>query len=334
MAVTKTAPRDQAGLDAETLRAMYRHMLRARLLDERIWVLNRQGRAPFWISGIGHEAVQVAFGMNLRPAYDWLAPYYRDLALTLVLGMTPRDQLLSALAKADDPNSGGRQMPAHYGCRKFNIITTGSAVGTQLLHACGIALASRIRGEDAVTLTSCGEGATSEGDFHEALNFAATRRLSVVFLIENNGFAISVPWEKQMALPNVADRAVAYGMPGLVVDGEDPMACFRVAREAIAHARSGDGPVLVEAKVLRLTSHSSDDDQRRYRDAGELEAEKQRDSLLKFRLQLIDLGVMNENEASALRTELVAELDRAQEEAEAAPLPDVSTAMLHVLAER
>ena len=333
MAVSKTAPRDQAGLDAETLRAMYRHMLRARLLDERIWVLNRQGRAPFWISGIGHEAVQVAFGMNLRPAYDWVAPYYRDLALTLVLGMTPRDQLLSALAKADDPNSGGRQMPAHYGCRRLNIITTGSAVGTQLLHAGGLALASRIRGEDAVTLTSCGEGATSEGDFHEALNFAATRRLSVVFLIENNGFAISVPWEKQMALPNVADRAVAYGMPGLVVDGEDPMACYRVAREAIAHARSGDGPVLVEAKVLRLTSHSSDDDQRRYRDAGELEAEKERDSLLKFRSQLIDLGVMSDEEASALRTELVVELDRAQEEAEAAPLPEASTAMRHVLAE-
>ena len=333
MAVTKTPSRDHAGLDAETLRAMYRHMLRARLLDERIWVLNRQGRAPFWISGIGHEAVQVAFGMNLRPAYDLVAPYYRDLALTLVLGMTPLDQLLSVLAKADDPNSGGRQMPAHYGCRRLNIITTGSAVGTQLLHATGMALASRIRGEDAVTLTSCGEGATSEGDFHEALNFAATRRLPVVFLIENNGFAISVPWEKQMPLPNVADRAMAYGLPGIVVDGEDPMACFRIAREAVAHARSGEGPVLVEAKVLRLTSHSSDDDQRRYRDAGELEAEKQRDSLGRFRSQLIDLGVISEEEASALRTELVAELDRALDEAEAAPLPDPSTAMRHVLGE-
>ena len=334
MAVTKTAPRDQAGLDAETLRAMYRHMMRARLLDERIWVLNRQGRAPFWISGIGHEAIQVAFGMNLRAGYDWIAPYYRDLALTLVLGMTPRDQLLSALARADDPNSGGRQMPAHYGCRRLNIISTGSCVGTQLLHAGGIALASRIRGEDAVTLTSCGEGATSEGDVHEAINFAATRRLPVVFLIENNGLAISVPWEKQMPLPNVADRAMAYGLPGMVVDGEDPMACFRIAREAVMHARSGEGPVLVEAKVLRLTSHSSDDDQRRYRDMSELEAEKQRDSLVKFRSQLIDLGVLTESDASALRTELTAELDRAQEEAEAAPLPDPATAMLHVLAER
>jgi 2-oxoisovalerate dehydrogenase E1 component alpha subunit len=331
MAVTRTARRDQAGLDAETLRTMYRHMLRARLLDERIWVLNRQGRAPFWISGMGHEAVQVAFGMNLRAGYDWIAPYYRDLALTLVLGMTPRDQLLSVLARADDPNSGGRQMPAHYGCRRLNIITTGSPVGTQLLHAAGIALASRIRGEDAVTLASCGEGATSEGDFHEALNFAATRRLAVVFVIENNGFAISVPWEKQMPLPNVADRAVAYGLPGMVVDGEDPMACFRIAREAVTHARNGEGPVLVEAKVLRLTSHSSDDDQRRYRDAGELEAEKQRDSLLRFRSQLIDLGVLSENEASVMRSELVEELDRATEEAERAPLPEPASALRHVL---
>src|ERR1700736_2461212 len=145
MSVTKTAAKDRAGLDAETLRAIYRNMLRSRLLDERLWALNRQGRAPFWISGMGHEAVQVAFGMNLRSGYDWVAPYYRDLALTLVLGMTPRDHLLSALARADDPNSGGRQMPAHYSCRRFNIITTGSAVCTQLLHAAGVAMASRMR---------------------------------------------------------------------------------------------------------------------------------------------------------------------------------------------
>ena len=154
---------------------MYRHMLRSRLLDERLWVLNRQGRAPFWISAEGHEAVQVAFGMNLQPQYDWIAPYYRDLALTLVLGMTPKDHILSVLQRAADPNSGGRQMPAHYGCRRLNIISTGSSVGTQLIHACGIALASQMRGEDAVTFTSIGEGGTSEGDFHEALNFAATQ---------------------------------------------------------------------------------------------------------------------------------------------------------------
>jgi 2-oxoisovalerate dehydrogenase E1 component subunit alpha len=310
---------------------MYRHMLRSRLLDERMWVLNRQGRAPFWISGMGHEAVQVAFGMNLRPGQDWVAPYYRDLALTLVLGMTPKDHLLSVLQRADDPNSGGRQMPAHYGCRRLNIITTGSPVGTQLLHAAGIALASKMRGEDAVTFTSIGEGGTSEGDFHEALNFAATHRLAVLFVVENNGFAISVPWEKQMPTPDVADRAAAYGIPGVKVDGGDAMACYRVAREATERARRGDGPTLVEAKVLRLTSHSSDDDQRRYRTAEAIEAEKAQDGLLRFKAQLEELGVLSAADADEMRTELTMELDRALDEAEAAPLPDPDTALLHVL---
>jgi 2-oxoisovalerate dehydrogenase E1 component alpha subunit len=333
MAVTKADPQDKAVLDAETLRAIYRNMLRSRLLDERLWALNRQGRAPFWISGMGHEAVQVAFGMNLRSGYDWVAPYYRDLALTLVLGMTPRDHVLSALARADDPNSGGRQMPAHYSDRRFNIITTGSPVATQLLHAVGIAMASRMRGEDAVTLTSVGEGGTSEGDFHEALNFAAIHKLAVIFLVENNGFAISVPWEKQMPTPNVADRALAYGMPGVVIDGEDPMACFRVARETVAQVRGGGGPVLIEAKVLRLTSHSSDDDQRRYRNIEELDAEKERDCLIKFRSTLEELGVLHAGDAEEMRAQLALELDKATEEAEEAPLPEAETAMRNVLAD-
>jgi 2-oxoisovalerate dehydrogenase E1 component alpha subunit len=334
MAITKTDAADQAGLDAETLRTMYRHMLRSRLLDERMWVLNRQGRAPFWISGMGHEAVQVAFGMNLRPGYDWVAPYYRDLALTLVLGMTPRDHLLSVLARADDPNSGGRQMPAHYSCRRLNIITSGSPVGTQLLHAAGIALASRLRGEDAVTFTSVGEGGCSEGDFHEALNFAATHRLAVVFVVENNGYAISVPWQKQMPTPDVADRAKGYGIPGVVVDGGDAIACMRVAREATERARRGEGPTLVEAKVLRLTSHSSDDDQRRYRALEMIEAEKERDGVVRFRAQLEELGILQPGDAEELRAELVRELDRALDEADAAALPDPETILRHVYAEQ
>jgi len=333
VAMTRTETKARAGLDAETLRLMYRHMLRSRLLDERLWVLNRQGRAPFWISAEGHEAVQVAFGMNLKPQYDWIAPYYRDLALTLVLGMTPKDHILSVLQRAADPNSGGRQMPAHYGCRRLNIISTGSSVGTQLIHACGIALASRMRGEDAVTFTSIGEGGTSEGDFHEALNFAATHKLAVIFLVENNGFAISVPWHKQMPTPDVADRAKGYGMPGVIVDGCDAIACYRVAREAVKRARRGDGPTLIEAKVLRLTSHSSDDDQRRYRTSEELESDKERDSLLRFKATLEELGVLAPGDAEEMRAELVIELNESTEEAEASPLPAANTAMLHVYAE-
>jgi 2-oxoisovalerate dehydrogenase E1 component alpha subunit len=271
--------------------------------------------------------------MNLRPGYDWIAPYYRDLALTLVLGMTPKDHILSVLQRAADPNSGGRQMPAHYGCRRLNIISTGSSVGTQLIHACGIALASRMRGEDAVTFTSIGEGGTSEGDFHEALNFAATHKLAVIFLVENNGFAISVPWQKQMPTPDVADRAKGYGIPGVIVDGCDAIACYRVAREAVKRARRGDGPTLIEAKVLRLTSHSSDDDQRRYRTSEELESDKEGDSLLRFKATLEELGVLAAGEAEELRAELVIELNESTEEAEESPLPAANTAMLHVYAE-
>jgi len=230
MAVAKANAVQQAGVDADLLRGMYRHMVRSRVLDERMWVLNRQGRAPFWISAMGHEAVQVGVTSALRPGVDWCAPYYRDLAMTLVLGMTPRDHLLSALGRAADPNSGSRQMPAHYGSAKHHIVSGGSAVATQLLHAAGIALASKMRGEDVVTLTSLGEGSTSEGDFHEALNFAATHRLPFICVVENNGYAISVPWQKQMPTEDVADRARAYGIPGVRIDGGDAIAAHRAAR--------------------------------------------------------------------------------------------------------
>jgi 2-oxoisovalerate dehydrogenase E1 component alpha subunit len=324
---------NRAGIDAETLRTMYRHMLRSRVLDERMWVLNRQGRAPFWISGMGHEAIQVAVGMNMDLGHDWLAPYYRDLALTLVMGMTPRDHLLSVLAKAEDPNSGGRQMPAHYGSRAHNIISTGSPVTTQLLHADGIALAMTMRGEPGVCVTSIGEGSTSGGDFHEALNFASIHRLPVIFVVENNGFAISVPLDKQMPTPNVSDRALAYGIPGVTVDGNDAIACFTTARSAIARARAGEGPTILEAKVHRLTSHSSDDDQRRYRAAEDIEAERKQDCLPAFRAMLEDLGVLAEGDADALRTELVSELDLATAYAEQAPEPEAETALRHVYAD-
>lgn len=333
MAVANKDAQRATGLDAETLRTIYRHMLRSRLLDERMWVLNRQGRASFWISGMGHEAAQVAMAMHMRPAHDWLAPYYRDLAMTLVLGMTPRDHILSALGKADDPNSGGRQMPAHYGCHRFNIISTGSPVATQLLHAAGIALATKVRGEDAVTVTGIGEGSTSGGDFHEALNFAATRKLPVVFMVENNGYAISVPLEKQMPTPDVADRAKAYGIPGVIIDGTDPVQCYRVCGEAVERARRGEGPTLVEAKVIRLTSHSSDDDQRRYRSSEELEADKRHDCLLIFRQQLEEWGVLTSADADEMRAVLQREIDVATEEAEVAADPDPETLLRNVVAE-
>ena len=333
MVVANKDARAVTGLGADTLRAMYRHILRARLLDERIWVLNRQGTARFWVSGIGHEAIQVALGMSLRPGLDWVVPYYRDLALSMVLGMTPRDHLLSALAKASDPNTGGRQMPAHFSSRRLNIVSTGSSVATQLLHATGVALATRIRGEDAVTVTTVGEGGTSEGDFHEALNFAATRQLPVVFVVENNGYAISVPTDKQMPTRDVADRAAGYGMPGVVVDGADPIRSYRCCADAVARARAGGGPTLIEAKVPRLTSHSSDDDQRRYRSEEDLEAERHLDCLGSYARTLEELGVLSAKAAQVIRAGLEAELDQATAEAEAAAEPEAETIGRHVLAD-
>jgi 2-oxoisovalerate dehydrogenase E1 component alpha subunit len=335
VAVAKPKPdaRQDSKVDPDLLRTMYRHMVRARVLDERMWVLNRQGRAPFVISCQGHEAAQVGMAMALRPGYDWLAPYYRDLAVTLVIGMTPRDHLLAVLARAADPNSGARQMPAHYGCRRLNIITGGSPVATQVLHAAGAALASKVRGEDAVALTSLGEGSTSEGDFHEGLNFAAVHRLPVICVVENNGYAISVPWEKQGAIKDVAQRAQGYGMPGVIVDGTDVVACYHAAVEAVARGRRGEGPTLIEAKVARLTPHSSDDDDRVYRSREEVADNKAHDCVARFRLELEESGVLAPGDAAEIRAEAMREVDRALEEAEASPLPSPESALLHVYAE-
>jgi 2-oxoisovalerate dehydrogenase E1 component alpha subunit len=330
VAVAKEDAAQKAGLDAEALRTMYRHMARARVLDERMWVLNRQGRAPFVISCQGHEAAQVGIAMALRPGYDWAAPYYRDLAVTLVLGMTPKDHLLATMARADDPNSGGRQMPSHFGCRRLNIITGGSPVATQVLHAAGAALAARVRGEDAVAMTSLGEGSTSEGDFHEGLNFAAVHHLPLITVVENNGFAISVPWDKQMPLKDVADRALAYGMPGVIVDGGDPIACYAAMKTAVERGRRGEGPTLIEAKVARLTPHSSDDDDRVYKTREALAEEKKHDCVLGFRLRLEESGVLAPGDAEEIRAEIMREVDKALQEAEASPLPSPESAMLHV----
>jgi 2-oxoisovalerate dehydrogenase E1 component alpha subunit len=332
--MAKTETTGATELDAELQRTMYRHMVRSRVLDERMWVLNRQGRAAFWISGMGHEAIQVALGLCLRPEHDWVAPYYRDLGLTLTLGMTPLHHLYSILGRAADPNSGARQMPAHYGYQPLNIISTGSSVATQLLHAAGIALGMRIRGTDQVCVTAVGEGSTSEGSFHEALNMASVHRLPFICVVENNGYAISVPLEKQMAVHDVSQRAQAYGMPGVSVDGGDPIACYHVCKEAVSRARRGEGPTLIEAKVQRLTSHSSDDDEKRYRTAEDLAEVKRQDCVLRFRARLEEAGILRPGDAEEIRAEMVRELDRAMEEAEAAPPPEPESALHHVYGEQ
>ena len=262
------------GLSTDDLLEMYRLVALARAVDERMWILNRAGRIPFVISGQGHEGAQVGIAWAFEKGKDWIAPFYRSIATCLTFGMSPRDILTAQYATANDPSSGGRQMPGHYGSHEHNLVSVSSPVATQLLHAVGIALAAKIRKTGQVAMTSMGEGSSNQGDVHEGLNFAAIHKLPFVFVVENNGYAISVPLARQVAGESVADRAAGYGIPGVTVDGTDVLACYAAAREAVARARAGEGPTLIEAKVTRLTAHSSDDQQTKYRSEEELAAEK------------------------------------------------------------
>jgi 2-oxoisovalerate dehydrogenase E1 component alpha subunit len=321
---------DLAQLPTEQLRQMYELMATARALDERMWLLNRAGQAAFVISCQGHEAAQAGAGFALDPKKDFLLPYYRDLALALHFGLTPRDMMLSLLGKHGDPTSEGRQMPAHYGSRERHIITGSSPVASHFPHAVGVALASKLRGEDSVSLACTGEGGSSQGDFHESLNFAAIHKLPVIFLIENNGWAISVPQKKQMAIKHVAERAAGYGMPGLTVDGTDPVVVYNAMKEAVERARNGEGPTLLETLVYRYTAHSSDDDDKTYRPAEELQEERSRDPNKRFRARLIDEGVLTEEDAGEIEARVKAEVNDATDFAEKAPYPDVAELTLHV----
>ncbi|HEY8739017.1 MAG TPA: thiamine pyrophosphate-dependent dehydrogenase E1 component subunit alpha [Candidatus Dormibacteraeota bacterium] len=323
-------PEPAPEIETATLREMYRAMLLARMVDERCWLLNRGGQAPFVISCQGQEGAQVGSVFALDRTQDWFAPYYRDLAVVLALGETAQDILMSVMGKAGEPNSGARQMPSHFGNRKLRIISQGSSVGTQVLHAVGTALASKSRGESAVSISYVGEGGTSQGDFHEAMNFASIHRLPVIFFVENNNYAISVPLNLQMAVRDVAVRAAGYDMPGVVVDGQDVAEVYRATREAADRARAGEGPTLIEAKVHRFTSHSSDDDQRLYRPEEEIKQEATEDCLPRFREYVFEQGALSPDEEKSLRAELRAEIDRATQAAEDAPYPAPEDALLHV----
>ncbi len=250
---------------------MYRTMVTARLVDEAAFRLNRQGKAPFVVPVSGHEGCQVGTGWPLRPGQDIWVPYYRDVAIVLIAGMTPYEIFLGLFAKAEDPSSGGRQMPSHWGSRRLGIISHSSPIATQIPHAAGIAYAAKYRGEDAVVGCWFGEGATSAGAWHEGLNFAGIHKLPVVFVCENNYYAISVGQPLQMAIENVADRAAGYGFPGVVVDGNDVLASFAAMKTAVERARAGEGPTLIEAKTYRFFPHTSDDDDRSYRSREEVQ---------------------------------------------------------------
>jgi len=336
MAVAKashTSLGASVGLSDADLVEMYRYVALARALDERMWILNRAGRIPFVISGQGHEGAQVGIAWAFQRGHDWIAPFYRSIATCLTFGMSARDIMTAQYATANDPSSGGRQMPGHYGSHEHNLVSVSSPVATQLLHAVGIALAAKVRGTGQVAMTSMGEGSSNQGDVHEGLNFAAIHKLPFIFVVENNGYAISVPMARQISVPNVADRAAGYGIPGVIVDGVDVLACYSAARDAVARARAGEGPTLIEAKVTRLTAHSSDDQQTKYRSESELEAEKKHDPVPTFRSRLVDAGVLTPEIEERVAGEIKAAVDDATDYAEAQGDPDPATATRYVYAE-
>ncbi len=320
--------------DIETFELeIYRWMRLARALDERMWTLNRQGRGHFAVPCAGHEATAVGYAYALDSRRDYLVPHYRDLASLLVWGLTPREVMCHFLAKSPDPAGAGRQMYAHWGDARRRILSLSSPQPNHITHAVGIALAAKYRGEEAVTWCGFGEGSSSKGDVHESMNFAAIHKLPIVFCCENNGYAISVPQSKQMAIQNVADRASGYGFPGVVVDGTDPLAVYEAARRATERARGGEGPTLIEAKLYRYLPHTSNDDDRRYRTREEVEAARALDPLHSFRERLVREQLLDPKGEEELQRELTALVDDAVAFADAAPQLTAEDTFRHVYGE-
>jgi 2-oxoisovalerate dehydrogenase E1 component len=336
------------GLDKEKLVRLYRTMFLSRRLDDREIQLKRQNKIFFQISSAGHEAVTAAIGLLLRPGVDWVYSYYRDRALCLMLGVTPLETLLQAVGAKDDPASGGRQMPSHWGHPKWNIVSKSSCTGTQFVQAVGAAEASLYfdahpkaleqakkaplgkyvhHESDEITYVSAGEGATSEGEFWESLNTACAKKLPVVYLVEDNGYAISVPVEVQTAGRSIS--RLTRDFPGLQVvecDGTDPLESYSVGKEAVAYARQRRGPALIHAHVTRPYSHSLSDDEKLYKTAEEREEEARRDPLSKFSLFLVREGIVDEKEIGALEAEVDREVREAADQAlvaETAPLDSI-----------
>jgi 2-oxoisovalerate dehydrogenase E1 component len=343
---TPTLVRDAGSvtLTPDVQLAAYRWMLLSRKLDDKEIQLKNQSRIFFQISGAGHEAVLVAAAFALRPAYDWFFPYYRDRALCLALGVTPYEMLLESVGARDDPASGGRQMPSHWGHKRLNIVSQGSPTGTQCLQAVGCAEAGRLyqrlaaipdretrQHADEVVYVSLGEGATAEGEFWESLNTACGKRLPVVYLVEDNGYAISVP--KEVATPGGDISRIVQSFPSLLVltvDGTDFAESHRAMRQAVAYARERKGPALVHAHVIRPYSHSLSDDERLYKTPAEREAEAARDPIHIMRRRLIADGVATEADLEQLLAAVQQELEEATERALAAAKPARDTARLWV----
>src|ERR1700728_2915226 len=357
LAISSTHVPEQAagpgGLSHERLVQIYRLMYLARRVDDREILLKRQQKIFFQVSGAGHEALQVGAALALRPGYDWFFPYYRDRALCLALGVTPEEMFLQAVGAATDPASGGRQMPAHWSSRPLHIVSTSSSTTTQVLHAVGCAEAGRylshhpeaakfeVQGDrssslgcdyrafrnvefhdDEIALTCLGEGSTSQGEFWEALNTASNNKLPVIFCIEDNGYAISVPVEVNTPGGNISKLVANFpNFHFAEIDGTDAEACLRAFQEAAAHCRAGLGPAFVHGHVIRPYSHSLSDDDKLYRSTAEREADALRDPLAKMQMRLLREGILTEEQINTLEQQVDREAEEAADRALEAPLP-------------
>jgi 2-oxoisovalerate dehydrogenase E1 component alpha subunit len=332
---TVTPVKPSAALSPETLREMYWSMLIARRVDERAWALHRQGKIAFHISGMGHEATQVGAAFAIHRGVDYVHPYYRDLALVLAIGVTPQEFMVSLFGKAGEYSSGARQMPSHFSKKSLNILSSSSPVATQVPQAAGLAFAIKYRWQTGLVdpndttqprlaLTCLGEGSTSQGEWHEGMNWAGVHKLPFICLVQNNIYAISVPMEHQMGVRDVADRGPAYGVTGVVVDGNDVLAVYDVMSEAVARAYRGEGATLVEAKTYRIVPHSSDDDDRSYRSREEVESWKRKDPIHHLQDGLIERGLLDQKTIDEYEARARTIVDEAQRFAESAPYPPES----------
>ncbi len=320
MAPTRTAA-PHAGLDADQLLALLRNMLTQRAVDTRGFQLNRQGKIAIAMGSEGHEAVQAGAGMAFVRGKDVLYPYYRNTGITLACGFTLEDLFRSQFARATD-TTAGRSIINHVTDKRKGIASISSIIASQCTHAVGAAYAFKLRGErDRIALCTFGEGATSEGEWHEAVNFASIHRVPVVFLCENNQWAISTPIAKQMRNPDVATRAAGYGIPGVSVDGFDPIAVYAAVRAARERAVSGGGPTLIEAKCYRFLSHTTDDDDRTYRSREEVARARERDPLPRFERYLTEAGITDAAAIEVLRKEIARHVNAVTDAIEAEPLP-------------
>jgi 2-oxoisovalerate dehydrogenase E1 component alpha subunit len=302
----------------------------AKALDDRMHILVKQGRAPFVGSSRGHEGIQVASTAAIGRD-DWLVPHYRGLANAIVRGLTMREWMLAVFAKAGDPLSAGRNIPGGcYSYRALKIAPVSQVVASWIPKASGIAYAAKLKGDGTVTLCTFGDGATSMGEFHEGVNFAAVHRLPIVFVCENNSYAISVPIRLQMANPDVAARAAGYGIPGVTVDGTDVPASYAACRDAVARARRGEGPTLVEAKIWRINPHTSEDNQLKYRTKEELDEASRHDPIVRFVGWLVERRWMTAKGAADVQAACDKEASEAADWAEQQPDPLPEDALKNV----